>query len=82
MTVPMGNQWAVVPSLWMVNGVPTRVDWRTAVQYAQQSGLTWPMFDSENWANQYARHRETVLNRPGMGTGAMEPLWSRPWPPR
>lgn len=81
-TVPVGNQWWVVPGMWLVNGTPTQVDPQTAAQYAQSSGLNWPTFDSENWANQYANHREAVLNRPGYGTGALEPLWSRPWPPR
>jgi hypothetical protein len=82
-SVPVNNQWWVVPTLWMVNGVPHRVSEDQAAEYAQQSGLVWPTFDSPNLAQHFSRRRETIWQGTPVGRSDMQrSLWSRPWPPR
>ena len=81
-TLPYNGQWSVLPGLWVVNGVPTRVTEDQATQYAQQSGLVWPSFENEELANQYANQREATWQKTPMGRSDMQPsLWSRKWPP-
>lgn len=76
------GQWLVIPGLWSINGVPTKVEDDQALEFAQRSGLIWPTFDNENWANQYAKHRENIWERTPLGRTDMQPpLWSRRWPP-
>jgi hypothetical protein len=80
-TIPYNNRWAVVPGLWLVNGVPTKVNEDQATEYAQQSGLQWPEFDTENLANQFANHREAIWERTPQGrTDMQRALWSRKFP--
>jgi hypothetical protein len=75
------GKWMIVPGLWMVNGQAHKVDDDQALQYAQQSGLIWPTFENQNWANQFAGHREAIWERTPQGqTDAQPPLWSRPLP--
>lgn len=83
-TVPYGQgKWAVLPSLWLVNGQPMTLDENTAVQLAQQSGLNWPMFNSEDEANAFATQREQRWNQlPPGRTDMQPPLWSRRFPPQ
>lgn len=81
-TVPYQGKWAVLPSLWLVNGRAMVVDENTAVQYAQASGLNWPMFNSENEGNDWAEQREKQWYQSGGRTDTQPPLWSRPWPPQ
>jgi len=58
------GQWAVIPGLWLINGVPTKVSPEQATQLAVQSGLTWTFsFPSEEQADAYATHREAVWER-------------------
>ena len=83
MTVPYQGKWAVLPSLWIVHGQPMTVDEDTAAQYAQQSGLNWPTFNSEAEGNVFADQREQRWQQVPFGrTDLQMPLWSRPWPPR
>ena len=80
-TVPYHGKWAVLPSLWLVQGQPMTLDEDTAVQYAQQSGLNWPMFNSEAEANAFADQREQRWNQLPQGrTDLQPPLWSRRFP--
>lgn len=75
------GKWAVVPTLWMVNGVPMTLDEQIATQYAEQSGLNWPMFNSEAEANAWSDQREQRWQQVPMGRSDMQPpLWSRQWP--
>lgn len=81
-TVPVGNQWWVVPGLWMVNGVATHVNEDQATEYAQQSGLNWPMFADQQKADAFAQQRESIWQTVPQGrTDMQQPLWSRKWPP-
>lgn len=82
-TLPMNNQWSVIPGLWMMNGVPTRVSEDQALELAQQSGLTWRSFADQKAAEQFANQREALWQKaPYGGSHAQQPLWSRPWPPK
>lgn len=78
-TVPMGGRWAVVPGLWLMNGVPTHLNAPDAARMATQSGLQWPFtFDSEDQANAYAEQRENNWEQMGQSphmTTAQPPLW-------
>src|SRR5215469_4796399 len=71
-TTQLGNQWAVVPGLWLVNGVPTRVTEDQATEYAQQSGLIWPTFKSLEEADQFAQQREAVWQKTPHGRTDMQ----------
>lgn len=82
-TVRLGNQWAVVPGLWIINGVPTRVDEDQAPELAQQSGLNWRTFPDKKSADDYAVQREQIWQTTPFGRSDMQPpLWSRRWPPQ
>lgn len=81
-TVPYQGRWAVLPSLWMVNGHAMVVDEDTAAQYAQASGLNWRTFNSQGEAETWAKQREQNWYRSGGRTDTQPPLWSRPWPPQ
>jgi hypothetical protein len=77
------GQWAVIPGLWIVNGVPTHVNADQAREYAIQSGLLWPYtYPTSEQADQYADQREMLWNMFQGDTTKQPPLWSRPWPPR
>src|SRR5262249_41075514 len=81
-TVPYQGQHAVVPGLWLMNGIPHRVSEDQAAELAQASGLNFPMFASAELAEQSSTERE-----PGWQTAPYArsdwspPLWSRRWPP-
>jgi hypothetical protein len=83
-TVPMGGRWAVLPSLWLINGVPNRVTEDHATQLAQQSGLLWPyIFNTQQEADAYATHREATWERTPQSvtmTTAQPALWGFPQP--
>lgn len=53
-----GGQPTVIPTLWVINGVPTRVDEDTAAQLAVQSGLRFPGFKTPEEAESYSQQRE------------------------
>jgi hypothetical protein len=82
-TTQLGDKWSVIPGLWLINGVPTKVDEDQAAEYAQASGLNWPLFDSQKEADAFAQQREAFWESQGLNhdTTAQAPLWSRPWPP-
>jgi hypothetical protein len=48
----------VVPSLWLVNGKPTRVDEDTAARYAAQSGLQFKSYGTQEEAERASEARE------------------------
>lgn len=54
-----GGKPSVVPTLWVINGVPTRVDEDTAAELAAKSGLQFPSFDSNDQAEKFADQRES-----------------------
>jgi hypothetical protein len=77
-TTQLGDKWAVLPGLWIVNGVPTHVSEDQAAEYARQSGLNWPTFDTVEQADKWATDREDIWERTPHGqTQAQTPLWSR-----
>ena len=81
LTVPYQGRWAVVPGLWLVHGVPTKVSEDQAAAYAQRSGLNWPMFDSSQAGDAYAKARELIWERTPQGRTDMQPaLWNQPQP--
>lgn len=76
------GRWAVVPGLWLINGVPTHVSGDQAAELAQRSGLNWPMFPSSEAGDAFANQREIIWEQTPTGrTDLQQPLWSRPWPP-
>jgi hypothetical protein len=76
------GKWAVVPGLWLVNGVPTKVDEDQALQLATQSGLDWALsgYSSSDEADKYANEREMNWER-NADTRTQPPLWKRKEPP-
>lgn len=77
MNVPYNGGVAVLPSLWLVNGVPTTVHEDQAAQYAKASGLHWPVFPDENAANSFATNRENIWEQAPIGRSDLQsPLWS------
>jgi len=82
-TLPYQGQWAVLPGLWLMNGVPTHVTEDQALELAQASGLNWQTFADEEAAKQFADQREAFWQTAPYGRSDLQPpLWSRPWPPR
>lgn len=80
---PYRGKFAVLPTLWMVNGTPMTLDRESVVQYAQQSGLNWPMFNSESEAYRWADQRERRWQQVPDGRSDLQPpLWSRQFPSR
>lgn len=53
-----GGKPTVIPSLWLVNGKPTRVDEDTAAAYAVQSGLKFRSFATNDEAEAHSQQRE------------------------
>lgn len=81
-TVPLGKQWAVVPGLWLKNGVPTHVTEDEAAKLATSSGLNWATFPDETQANAFANQREAIWQKTPFGrSDHQKPLWSLKWPP-
>lgn len=71
------KSWSVVPSLWLLNGQPVRVEEDQALQYAQQSGLQFQKFKSEDEAEKFSQDRENSWQ--GMmpqEAVKVAPLWS------
>lgn len=82
-SLPYQGKFAVLPGLWLMNGVPTHVSEDQATELAQQSGLQWPTFDTQENADQYANQREARWQTTPFGRSDYYPaLWSRPWPPQ
>lgn len=82
LTVQMPNgKWSVIPGLWLVNGVPTKVTEDQAVALATRSGLDWPYtFDNQQQADAYAVQREATWEKTPMSlsmTTAQPALWKR-----
>jgi hypothetical protein len=81
-TLRLGNHWSVVPGLWVINGVPTRVNEDQAIELAQQSGLIWPTFKNSQEADKFAIAREAIWEKTPHGrSDQQKPLWSKKWPP-
>jgi hypothetical protein len=57
------GQPTILPSLWVVNGQPVRVDEDTATAYAIQSGLPWQSYPDLNAAEKAANAREELWQR-------------------
>ena len=76
-TVQMPDgKWSVVPSLWIVDGKPTRVSEDQAVEYAMKSGLPFQRFDSEGAAEKFSQAREDTWHKVGRkGARSVPPLW-------
>lgn len=70
----------ILPSLWIVDGKPVRVNEDAAARYASQSGLQFRSFDTMAKAEEYANHREMAWQRipqddPGRAH-RIAPLWT------
>lgn len=48
----------VIPTVWVVDGKPTRVDEVTAANFAVRSGLSFPSFETEKEADAFSQKRE------------------------
>jgi hypothetical protein len=82
-TVQMPNgKWSVIPGLWLVNGVPTKVTEDQARQYAIQSKLNWPYtYDTLPEADAYAQQREAIWEKTPQAldmTTGQPALWAKP----
>jgi hypothetical protein len=76
-----GGQPTVIPTLWVINGVPTRVDEDTAAQLAVQSGLAFPSFKTPQEAESFSSQRESNWqNVAPENSGSVPSLWSAPTP--
>lgn len=74
-----GGRATIVPTLWIVNGVPTRVDEDTAATYAAQSGLPFQSFESNEEAEAFSKQREDHWQTvPPEQSGTVPPLWAAP----
>ena len=75
---PGTNRAWLIPSLWLVNGVPTHVDSQTARTYALLSGLNYPSFQNYKQADAFANLREGIWEgTPEGNTSLQPPLWTR-----
>lgn len=74
-----GGRPTLLPSLWIVDGKPTRVNEDQAVELARQSGLRFKSFDSLDAAEKFANDRESAWqNTKPEDASKIEPLWSVP----
>jgi hypothetical protein len=66
----------IIPTLWLVNGKPTRVSEDQAVDLASKSGLTFTSYNSMKDAEAASIAREAAWQKvqPGQ-TGGVAPLW-------
>lgn len=53
-----GGRPTVIPTLWLVDGKPTRVSEDKAAELAAKSGLKFPSFDTEKQAEDFSQRRE------------------------
>lgn len=73
-----GGKPTVIPTLWVVNGKPTRVSEDQATDFAAQSGLYFPGFGSMKDAEGFANKREANWQKVGEGdTSGTPALWSQ-----
>jgi hypothetical protein len=70
-----GGKATVIPTVWLVNGVPRRVSEEQAIEYAAKSGLGFPGHASIDAAEQWITERHKMLDDPRLGTP--KPLWQR-----
>jgi hypothetical protein len=72
------GQPSVIPTLWIVNGVPTRVSEDQATELAIKSGLTFQSFPNQQQAETFANSRESNWQniKPQM-SGSVAPLWTK-----
>lgn len=75
------GKWTVIPGLWIVDGQAHHVTEDQALQYATQSGLIYPTFDTQQQAEKFTADRENKWQGIPFGRSDMlPPLWSRPLP--
>lgn len=68
-----------IPSLWLVDGKPRKVSESQAIEYAKQSGISWPSFRSIKLANDAAMSRENAWQTlEPKDAGTVAPLWQAP----
>jgi hypothetical protein len=74
-----GGRPTIVPTLWVINGVPTRVDTDTAAALAAKSGLQFQSFDTNQAAEAFSQQREKAWQgiKP-QDAGSVPALWSAP----
>lgn len=76
-----GGAPTVIPTLWVINGVPTRVDEDTAAQLAAQSGLRFPSFKTPQEAETFSQQREASWQSlQPESAGQVPALWAIPQP--
>jgi hypothetical protein len=71
-----GGKATVLPTLWLVDGKPTRVSEDQAVDLAKQSGLRFRAFESTDAAEKYSIAREAGWqNVEPHAASSVAPLW-------
>jgi hypothetical protein len=67
----------VIPTLWLKDGVPTKVGEDEAESLARASGLKFPQFDTQAEAEQFANDRESNWqNIKPENNGSVPALWT------
>lgn len=76
-----GGAPTVIPTLWIIDGKPTRVDEDTAAEFAVRSGLKFPSFNTPDEAEAYSVSREGQWqNVEPQNSSSVPSLWSVPTP--
>ncbi len=75
-TVPVKGKPAVVPGLWLINGVPTHVGEDQASELAEHSGLKFPTFATADEADKFSEDRENAWQNKEAGDKSVPALWT------
>ena len=72
------GKYTNVPSLWLIDGKPVRVNEDMAGELAKQSGLTWPTWNTSDEADAVSAEREKNWQsiRPE-DAAKVDSLWSK-----
>jgi hypothetical protein len=71
-----GGRPTLIPTMWLMKGVPTRVDRDTAARLAAESGLSFRSFNSDAEAEKFSQDREDAWQRiPPERASSVPALW-------
>lgn len=74
-----GGAPTVIPTLWIIDGKPTRVDEDTAANLAVQSGLQFRSFKTPDEAEAFSNERESQWQTvEPQNAGSIPALWGAP----